>query len=773
MATDKVDLQSAVGFKPYISAKDVLAEITPRALILGAILGVVFGASSVYLALKVGLTVSASIPIAVLSITILRLFGRSTILENNIVQTTGSAGESIAAGVVFTMPALLILGLDLDISRTSLVALLGGLLGILLMIPLRRSLIVKEHGNLPYPEGTACAEVLVVGEKGGTEAKTVFTGFGLAFFYKFLMVALHLWREVPAKVLNWYQNARMAAEISPELLGVGYIIGPRVAAFMFGGGMMAALVMIPTIKFFGAGWTIPLFPEASILIKDMSAGEIQDRYVRYIAAGAVATGGIVSLLRALPTIINAFKASLKDLRGTENNGSRDRTSQDMPITFVLGGVLLLAVFTAVVPQLGIDWLSAILIVIFGFFFVTVSSRITGQIGASSNPISGMTIATLLFTSLIFLALGRSGADQRIIALSVGAIVCVAAANAGATSQDLKTGFLVGATPRNQQFGLIVGAVTSAIVIGLTLTFLNNSAVNILPVNYPNYIADKAQIGEQWTERWQPEDKKTYNVLRLAVSTDAGNGVKIPAGKYLVDADGRIHYFVNPGVGGNKEQLVKPSGDIANQTFTEGANIKKTGQARGLDDQLYTLVSVTGLAETEKKLLVDDAGKPHYEIIAANKYDAPKAALMGILVDGVLTQKLPWSLILIGVFISLVLEVIGIQALPVAVGMYLPISTSATIFVGGAVRAVVERMRGGSSQSSAEEETGRGVLFSSGLIAGGAIAGLTYAFFSAFNLDKQISLHHALSENNIFALLIFALLVGALFIVARQQQQPHK
>lgn len=769
MATEKIDLDAASTFKPYVSAKQAIAEITPRALVLGALLGIIFGASSVYLALKVGLTVSASIPIAVLSITILRLFGRATILENNIVQTTGSAGESIAAGVVFTIPALLILGLDLDISRTSLIALCGGVLGVLLMIPLRRSLIVKEHGNLPYPEGTACAEVLVVGEKGGTEAKTVFTGFGLAFLYKFLMVGLELWREVPAKVLSWYQNARMAAEISPELLGVGYIIGPRVAAFMFGGGVMSALMMIPVIKFFGSGWATPLFPESTLLIKDMSAGEIQDRYVRYIAAGAVATGGIISLIRSLPTIIGAFRAGIKDFRGAGEAGGRERTEQDMPMMFVVIGVVALALFIALMPQLGVDIFSALLIVIFGFFFVTVSSRITGQIGSSSNPISGMTIATLLFTSLIFLLMGRSGAEQRIIALTVGAIVCVAAANAGATSQDLKTGFLVGATPRNQQLGLIVGAVTSALVIGWTLTFLNNSAVNLLPVNYPNYYA-KEGIGEVWAEKWQPEDGKQYKVLRLPVETDAGGGVKIPAGKYLVDDQGALHYLVNPGVGGKKEQLIKPTSDVAGQTFVEGGNVKKSGQARGLDDKVYNLMSVAAAgAEGERKYLVDEAGKPAYEVVAATKYDAPKAALMGILVDGVLTRKLPWSLILIGVFISLTFELIGVHALPVAVGMYLPISTSATIFVGGGVRYVIEAMRGGGAQSNAEEETGRGVLFSSGLIAGGAIAGLTYAGLAASGYASKLVIHHPLSGNNIFALFIFAILTGLLFYVARQKQ----
>ena len=444
--------------EPYVSAATLLPEFTIRAVALGAIFGVIFGASTVYLGLKVGLTVSASIPIAVLAITILRAFGRASILENNIVQTTGSAGESIAAGIVFTIPALLILGLDIDILRTSLIAAAGGLLGVLLMIPLRRSLIVKEHGNLAYPEGTACAEVLIVGEKGGSDAQTVFLGFGVGLVYKFLMAGFKFWKEVPAKVLTWFQGARVAAEISPELLGVGYIIGPRVASYMLGGGVIAALVLTPLIKFFGAGLQTNIFPAPpGELIGNMSAALVFDRYVRYIAAGAVATGGIISLVRSLPTIVQAFKAGVKDFGGGASAaGQLARTERDLPIPYAMGGVIALLIAVVAIPKFEVDLISALMILIFGFFFVTVSSRICGQIGSTSNPISGMTIATLLFTSLIFLLLGRMSPGDRVIALTVGAIVCVAAANAGNTSQDLKTGFLVGATPKWQQIGLLVG-----------------------------------------------------------------------------------------------------------------------------------------------------------------------------------------------------------------------------------------------------------------------------------------------------------------------------
>lgn len=721
--------------KPYVSASTILPEFTPRAVILGVLFGLAFGASTVYLGLKVGLTVSASIPIAVLSITVLRLFGRATILENNIVQTTGSAGESIAAGVVFTIPALLILGLDLDIFRTTLIGLTGGLLGVLLMIPLRRALIVKEHANLPYPEGTACAEVLVVGEKGGTDAKTVFLGFGIGIVYKFLMTGLKFWRDIPTKILTWYQGATVAAEISPELLGVGYILGPRIASFMFGGGIVAALVLIPLIKFFGAGLQTNIFPaNPGELIGNMSASQVFDRYVRYIAAGAVATGGIISLMRSLPTIVGAFSAGVKDFSGGGKKAvsSIPRTEKDFPIPYAMIGVVVILAAACLIPGFGVEPLSALLILVFGFFFVTVSSRICGQIGSTSNPISGMTIATLLFTSLIFLLVGRAGAGERVIALTVGAIVCVAAANAGNTSQDLKTGFLVGSTPRKQQVGLMIGAVTSAIVVGWTLLFLNDSAINILPRDYPSYVAPSSEIGESWTKKSEIEDGKSYKILRLAVETDAGDAhTKIPAGKYLVDEAGTIHYLVNPGVGGISEKLTSETrSELQGRTFPAGPGVRSTGQTRGLDDQMYDRVVVDGLGSAPRTLLIDPEGRARYEVIAAEKLQAPKAALMGYLIDGVLTRRLPWALIMIGALISVFLEIIGIQALPVAVGIYLPISTSATIFAGGLIRGLITRLNRGRKETLTEEETGKGVLLASGLIAGGALGGLVVALSRA-------------------------------------------
>ncbi|HEU4596834.1 MAG TPA: oligopeptide transporter, OPT family [Pyrinomonadaceae bacterium] len=770
--------------KPFVPATTILPEFTARAVIVGAILGIVFGASSVYLALRVGLTVSASIPIAVMSISIFRALGRTSILENNISQTTGSAGESIAAGIVFTMPALLILGYDLEIPRITMVALLGGWLGVLLMIPLRRALIVREHGKLVYPEGTACAEVLVVGEKGGTDAKTVFTGFGVAALYKVLMSGGRLWNEAPSYVLRGYQRATVAVDISPELLGVGFIIGPRVAAMMLGGGFLSALVLIPMVMFFGAGYSQPLFPvlAGGPLISEMSAGQVQDLYIRYIAAGAVATGGIISLVRALPTILGAFKSSMGNFGGGgASGGAVPRTERDMPMTFVLGGIGVLALaiflwlnlFGSPGSGVGMNILSAILVIVFGFFFATVSARITGEIGSSSNPISGMTIATILLTSLIFLLLGMGGVDSRVLALSVGAVVCIAASNAGTTSQDLKTGYLVGGTPAKMQWGLMVGATTSALLIAWTLSYLNTSYTNLLPRNYPAYRATVDTSGEKWAKG----DMKggalpggPYYVQRLAEDQTASDGTVIPSGQYLVSEAGEIFYRINPGVGGVRTAITTEGLPTAPLVAGESVEIAGT-PARGLDGQTYRVATVKEGGAT-KTFYVDDAGVAKYaeaETGPNSKFDAPKAQLMAVLVDGVLTQKLPWSLILIGAFISILLEIMGISALPFAVGMYLPFATSATIFVGGAVRALVERVSRG-SRSLAEEESGPGVLYSSGLIAGGAIAGLLLAIPQGLGKADMINLSRflpeSLHESMIIGLIMFGVLSATLYYIGR-------
>src|SRR5207249_4441823 len=442
--------------QPYVPASQSPAELTPRSLVLGVFLGLIFGASNVYLALKIGLTVSASIPIAVLSITIFRALGRATILENNIVQTTGSAADSVSAGVVFTIPAILLMGYDLDIGRVAVLAIAGGLMGVLMMIPLRRALIVKEHGNLPYPEGTACAEVLIAGEKGGVHAKTVFQAFGLAFAYKFLMSALQTWQEYPGKVFRWFQGAELRAEVSPELMGVGYIIGPRIAGYLFAGGCFAYLVLMPAIKLFGS--------------------------------------------------------------------------------------LVLALGLAFLPSIGVNLLGGLLIIVFGFFFTTVSSRICGQIGSSANPISGMTIASLIAISVIFLLLGWTQIDDRVRAISIACVIAVAVANGGNTSQDLKTGFLVGATPRRQQIAILVGAIGSALAVGWTLTLLNRSYQYEVPEARAGFTAPAAGrspdgsvlVLDQTMSGFRVAGGETFDTTRYQVVRvyTATNGV--PPGKYLVD-----------------------------------------------------------------------------------------------------------------------------------------------------------------------------------------------------------------------------------------------
>src|SRR2546421_6874301 len=493
-------------FRPYIPAGVRLRELTPLPLIMGTLLGMVFGASSLYLVLKVGLTVSASIPVAVISITVFRVLSKiglrdATILENNIVQTAGSAGESIAFGVGVTMPAIMILGLDLEVTRVMLVAMLGGLLGILMMIPLRRALIVAQHGYLKYPEGTACAEVLkagasdesraaahqagdVVDETEQMGAKTIFAGLGVGFLYQVLMTGFKGWKDTPEKVFGApFKAGSISAEISPALLGVGYIIGPRIASIMCAGGVLAYLVLIPAIKFFGSGMTTPLAP-GTIPISEMSPSQIRGAYILYIGAGAVAAGGIISLFRSLPTIWHGLKGGLADLRGGQSaTAGAPRTDQDLSMKVVIGGIIALVALIMLFPQLNLRWnlIGALLIVAFGFLFVTVSSRLTGEIGSSSNPISGMTVATLLLTCLIFLVIGWTGPTYYITALSIGGIVCIASSKGGTTSQDLKTGFLIGSTPKHQQTAILIGALASAVVLGPILLKLNDAGTVYVPV----------------------------------------------------------------------------------------------------------------------------------------------------------------------------------------------------------------------------------------------------------------------------------------------------
>lgn len=597
-------------FRPFISADTIIPEFSGKAIVLGVFFGLIFGAATVYLALRAGLTVSASIPIAVLSIAVLKKFGNSTILENNIVQTIGSAGESIAAGVVFTIPALIFLSggeAFFNYFNILTLALVGGILGVLFMIPLRRSLIVKEHGVLPYPEGTACAEVLVAGERGGSMAGRVFRGLGIAFLYKSLMSILGFWKDVPAYVTSRgsvYPNATINAEITPEYLGVGYIIGPKISGNLVAGGVLSWLALIPLITYFGDGLTGLLKPGwQGKLISDMSPTEIYRGYVRYIGAGAVAAAGLITLLRTLPTIISAFKESFKSLKDIRAGVSPSRTEKDIPINFVIIGSLALVFVVAILPQLPGSFpgtlLMGLLVVVFGFFFVTVSSRIVGIIGSSSNPISGMTIATLMATCLIFVALAWTDDVYQSLALSVGGIVCIAAANAGATSQDLKTGYIVGATPVWQQIGLIIGVLASVFIIGLTLQAIDSSM-----------------------------------------------------------------------------------------------------QIQGIQHAIGT-----------------------------EKYSAPQATLMATIIKGLLAQDLPWGLVFVGMFISIVVELCGVHSLSFAVGAYLPLSTTAPIFAGGALKALVDKMEG----KKEESEVSSGMLYSTGLVAGGSLTGIAIATLSGIGV----------------------------------------
>ncbi len=703
---------SGSDFKPFISPNESLREFTFRAVALGAVLGIVFAASSVYLALKVGMTVSASIPIAVLSITLFRLLGKATILENNIVQTTGSAGESIAFGVATTMPVFLLLGQDMEFVAICTMALLGGVLGVLMMIPLRQGLIVKEHGRLTYPEGTACADVLIVGEQKGTNAKTVFLGFFVGAIYKFINVGMKLWAEVPTRMLGFFKGGSVAVEITPELLGVGYIIGPKVAANMMAGGTLAYLILIPAITIFGEGLTSPMFP-ATTLIRDMSPNEVRNAYVLYIGAGAVATGGIISLIRSFPIIISAFRRGFRsflDSRAGKASGEKVvRTENDLPLSVVVFGSIGLVLAIWLAPILNINAISAVLIVLFGFFFVTVSSRITGEIGSSSNPISGMTVATLLITCLLFLAVGWTGVSFRAMALSTAAIVCIAASNGGTISQDLKTGYLVGATPRLQQLGIMIGVITSALVIGWIVIALNNAYTTVTPIQYPDYVAtasadEPTQVGP---------DGNTYSVHRVHEQT--GN---VLVGKYLIDETGRIAYLIDPGIAGTVSEV---------------------------------------------------DGKP------VTKLDSPKARLFGLIIDGILTQKLPWGLVLIGIFLALVMELVGVSSLPFAVGLYLPLSSSAPIMAGGIIRALVDRKRRG---SASEAEFSPGVLMSSGYIAGAAICGIIVAGLAGVGWDQAInfsSLLGHLSEADWFAMIPFAVLMYILYRVgtAKDKAAPGK
>ncbi|HJQ38366.1 MAG TPA: oligopeptide transporter, OPT family [Thermoanaerobaculia bacterium] len=772
--------EGPASFTPYIAPQTVLPELTARAVIVGTILGMIFGASSLYLVLKVGLTVSASIPVAVISITLFRILSKmgarnATILENNIVQTAGSAGESIAFGVGVTMPAILILGFDLEITRVMLVAILGGLIGILMMIPLRRALIVAQHGVLKYPEGTACAEVLKAGASpesmaaasdeakreqealggAGTSAKTIFTGFGIGLIYKTINIAFRGWKDVPEKVFGApFTAASVSVEVSPELLGVGYIIGPRIAAIMCAGGVLAYLVLIPMIKFFGASLAAPLAPEASALIKDMSPGAIRNAYVLYIGAGAVAAGGIISVFRSLPIIWHGIRGGLRDLSSTKNaadTAATPRTDRDLSMKVVLIGIIALILVIAFSNPLYVGGTgiaariaAAVLIIIFGFLFVTVSSRLTGEIGSSSNPISGMTVATLLLTCLCFVVLRWTGSNYFVTALSIGAIVCIASSNGGTTSQDLKTGFLVGATPKSQQIAILVGALASALMLGPILLKLNDAGSVYVPVG--NAPAGVSYGNVQPGETANPNDYHGRDHVKGALLSGGTDTKEYnvwfrndPSGgnseKYLVDDSGKPVYYVDPGINGTIRKL--PNGqDIP-------------------------------------------------------KFDAPKATLMSYIIKGILGGQLPWGLVLLGVMIAVVLELSGIPSLAFAVGVYLPLSSSSPILVGGMVRWAVDRWiakkHAGKNlteeQLVAEGDKSPGVLMASGYIAGGAIAGIIIAFLAGVPFMSGLNSSIAkFSERNpafdgawadAISLIPFAILILMLYLTGREKMLAHR
>ncbi len=783
--------ETEIHHKPFVPDEQQIPEFTLLPVIVGVILGIIFGASSLYLVLKVGMTISASIPVAVISITLFRalskFFGmrQATILENNIVQTTGSAGESIAFGVGVTMPALMILGYEMDVIRVMTVAVLGGLLGVLMMIPLRRGLIVKQHGKLTYPEGTACAEVLIVGEQGGTNAKTVFSGFGLGFLYKLLMSGFKLWSPEPGYKLEWYKGTQVSGELAPELLGVGYIIGPRTAGIMMGGGVLSTLVLIPLIKMFGERLTEPLYP-GTTLISAMDTHDIWKSYVLYIGAGAVAAGGIISLFSSLPLIFSAFRAGLKDFSVTDSAGKDQtpRTDRDLPLSVVVGGTLLLVALVWLSPMLNVTLPGAILIVMFGFLFVTVSSRLTGEIGSSSNPISGMTVSTLLLTCLIFLFMGWTGAEYRLTALSIAAVVCIAASNGGTCSQDLKTGFLVGATPKYQQISILVGALTSALVIGGTLLALNTaSTVYVRPPAGLKYRADVSKLTEKESLRG-PEavrDTRVYAVLRLTEATD-----ELQAGKYLVNEDGSIAWIIDPGINGtskyhecNRRYLKIDDPQV--QAFTlpaeklaalETVSAEIASAAALPMDQTYRTLLLDQKTDGVEagKYLVDAQGKLQYKVDPGPevpKYDSPKAKLMSLIIDGILTQKLPWILVIIGAFIAVLLELCQVSSLPFAVGVYLPFSASVPIFCGGMVRWLVDATS--KKMSDAESESSPGVLVSSGLIAGGSIAGIALALMALYeNALAHLDFSKLLSESHssLVSAILFALMSAFLFAVGK-------
>ncbi len=717
-------------FRPYISEDADLPEFTFKAVLFGAIFGIIFGAVTVYVGLRAGLTVSASIPIAVLSISLLRAFGKATILENNIVQTAGSAGESVAAGAIFTLPALIFMGFPFEYSRIFMLALIGGWIGVLFMIPLRRQLIVQEHGNLLYPEGTACADVLVAGEKGGSFASRVFWGLGLGGMYTFLMATAQMWKQRPLYEPAWLPGASFRAEITSEYLGVGYIIGPRIAGTIFAGGVFSWLVLMPAIKFFGEGLATPLYP-STLPIRDMSPGQMWENYIRPMGAGAVAMAGLITLMKTMPTIVNALRSGIKDVRAQQAGAEAgtSRLDRDLSMRWVLLGsfaiIVVMWLMLTFNPIAGArtsgfeNLIASFFVVLFGFLFVTVSSRICGLIGTSANPVSGMTIATLMATCAMFLAMGWTAPAYSALAIIIGGVVCVAAANAGATSQDLKTGFLVGATPYRQQIALMIGVMVSVFVIGGTLMLMNFGLSEFRPVQRP------------------------LNIEQVrAEQSNRGASVRIE--KELDDPHPQVYKD-------KKYVLVNALG------------------SRDLPDGKYLYDPATGQIEVQ-----------WITGIGSDKAAAPQGRLMATVITGILNQRLPWRLVAMGVFLVIAVELLGIRSLSFAVGSYLGLHTTLAIFCGGLVRWAAERGRKPAG-GHAESEVSPGSLFASGLIAAGGVMGLIAIIINVlgdpelgiklippgmFALGPKIA--PGLSTSNVFAVIMFALLAYSLYHFARKK-----
>ena len=596
-------MENKNNFKPYIPAEKVTAELTVTSIIMGVILAVVFGAANAYLGLRVGMTVSASIPAAVIAMGVIRiLLRRNSILESNMVQTIGSAGESLAAGAIFTLPALFLWAAegkmeDPSLIEITLIALIGGLLGVFFMIPLRNALIVKEHGTLPYPEGTACAEVMLAGEKGGSSASTVFAGLGFAALFKFIIDGLKVVSgEISVRVKGF--AGEIGTQIYPAVMSVGYICGARISSYMFAGGVLSWLVIIPLIVLFGADITLyPGTTSINELYASGGASAIWSTYIRYIGAGALAAGGIISLIKSMPLIVKTFGGAMKSMKGAGNT-SGERTARDINLKIVIVAVLVLTVLIWLIPAIPVSLLGAFIIVVFGFFFATVSSRMVGLVGSSNNPVSGMAIATLLIATVILKVTGADGIAGMASAIAIGSIICIVSAIAGDTSQDLKTGYILGATPKKQQIGEIIGVVAAALAIGGTL--------------------------------------------------------------YLLD-------------------------------------------------------SAWGFG--------------------SNELGAPQATLMKLIVEGVMGGDLPWTLVFIGAFIAVVVEIVGIPVLPFAIGIYLPVQLNACIMVGGLIRLALDKLK----RDDKEAVVNDGILFCSGMIAGEGLVGILLALLAVVGADKIFDL----------------------------------